>query len=80
VTSAAKAFGVPIDSDPRALAILHDWVKTTGTEMNEAHLRMTRIPKGAGSHPQQGVGVASLLDRQCNRDGERALHPAGNAR
>jgi hypothetical protein len=38
---------VPIDSDPRALAILHEWVKTTGAEMNEARLRMTRIPKGA---------------------------------
>jgi molybdopterin-biosynthesis enzyme MoeA-like protein len=37
----AKAFGVPIDSDPRALAILHEWVKTTGAEMNEARLRMT---------------------------------------
>jgi len=22
---AAKAFGVPIDTDPRALAILHEW-------------------------------------------------------
>src|SRR5881398_1067125 len=28
--SVAKAFGVSIDSDPRALAILHEWVKTTG--------------------------------------------------
>jgi molybdopterin-biosynthesis enzyme MoeA-like protein len=43
----AKAFGVPIDSDPRALAILHEWMKTTGAEMNEARLRMTRLPKGA---------------------------------
>ena len=43
----AKAFGVPIDTDPRALAILHEWVKTTGAEMNEARLRMMRIPKGA---------------------------------
>ena len=43
----AKAFGVPIDTDPRALAILHEWVETTGTAMNEARLRMTRIPKGA---------------------------------
>ena len=31
----------------RALAILHEWVKTTGAEMNETRLRMTRIPKGA---------------------------------
>jgi molybdopterin-biosynthesis enzyme MoeA-like protein len=43
----AKAFGVPIDADPRALTILHEWVKATGAEMNEARLRMTRIPKGA---------------------------------
>jgi molybdopterin-biosynthesis enzyme MoeA-like protein len=42
----AMAFGVRIDSDPRALAILHEWVETTGAEMNEARLRMTRIPKG----------------------------------
>src|SRR5512132_1514210 len=42
----AKAFGVPIDNDPRALAILHEWVKTTGAEMNKARLRLTRIPKG----------------------------------
>jgi len=33
---AAKAFGVRIDTDPRALAVLHEWVKTTGAEMNEA--------------------------------------------
>jgi hypothetical protein len=32
----ARIHGVPIDSDPRALAILHEWVKTTGAEMNEA--------------------------------------------
>src|SRR5437016_5652827 len=43
----AKALGVPIDSDPRSLAILHEWVKMTGAEMNKARLRMTRIPKGA---------------------------------
>src|SRR5947209_11467781 len=45
--SVAKAFGVPIDIDPRALAILREWLEVTGAEMNEARLRMTRIPKGA---------------------------------
>src|SRR5881296_1456778 len=45
--SVAKAFGVPIDIDPRALAILREWLKVSGAEMNEARLRMTRIPKGA---------------------------------
>src|SRR5262245_24330712 len=43
----AKAFGVPIDVDPRALAILQERLRATGAEMNEAQLRMTRIPKGA---------------------------------
>src|SRR5215467_6052961 len=61
----AKAFGVPIDSDPRALAILHEWVKTTGAEMNEARLRMTRIPKGASSTRCHGAPGF----RKCNRDG-----------
>ena len=36
-----------IGTNPRALAILHKWVKTTGAKMNEARLRLTRIPKGA---------------------------------
>src|SRR5713226_2578819 len=43
----AKAFGVSIDVDPRALAIMQERLKAAGTEMNEARLRMTRIPKGA---------------------------------
>jgi molybdenum cofactor synthesis domain-containing protein len=45
--SVAKAFGVPIDVDPRALAILQERIKATGAEMNEARMRMTRIPNGA---------------------------------
>src|ERR1700720_160816 len=43
----ARAFGVPIDIDPRALAILHEWLNATGSEMSEARMRMTRIPNGA---------------------------------
>jgi molybdenum cofactor synthesis domain-containing protein len=45
--SVAKAFGVPIDVDPRALAILEERLAATGAQMNEARLRMTRIPQGA---------------------------------
>jgi molybdenum cofactor synthesis domain-containing protein len=45
--SVAKAFGVSIDYDPRAVAILQERVATMGTEMNEARMRMTRIPAGA---------------------------------
>ena len=43
----AKAFGVSIDFDPRAIAILGERLKQTGGEFNEARMRMTRIPAGA---------------------------------
>ncbi|MGD1886276.1 MAG: competence/damage-inducible protein A [Cohaesibacteraceae bacterium] len=43
----AKAFGVSIDVDPRARAVLSDWYDKTGREMNAARLRMTRIPQSA---------------------------------
>jgi molybdenum cofactor synthesis domain-containing protein len=43
----AKAFGVAIDHDPRAVAILSERLARTGGEMNEARMRMTRIPAGA---------------------------------
>ena len=45
--SVAKAFGVPIDYDPRAVKILKDRLSQTGAELNEARMRMTRIPQGA---------------------------------
>src|SRR5437763_12529567 len=41
----AKAFGVPIDVDPRARALL--LTRIAEKDMNEARLRMARIPKGA---------------------------------
>jgi molybdopterin-biosynthesis enzyme MoeA-like protein len=56
-----------------ALAILHEWVKTTGAEMNEARLRLTRIPKGADLILSKVSGAPGLLDRQCSRDGGRAI-------
>jgi len=43
----AKAFGVPIDYDARAVEIMTERVKQTGGFMNEARMRMTRIPAGA---------------------------------
>jgi molybdenum cofactor synthesis domain-containing protein len=45
--SIAKAFGVTIDYDPRAVKILQERLAQTGAELNEARLRMTRIPSGA---------------------------------
>jgi molybdenum cofactor synthesis domain-containing protein len=41
----AKAFGVPIDHDPRAVALLRERHKPE--DLNEARLRMARIPQGA---------------------------------
>jgi molybdenum cofactor synthesis domain-containing protein len=41
----AKAFGVPIDFDPRAVAILAE--RYGKADLNEARMRMARIPAGA---------------------------------
>jgi molybdenum cofactor synthesis domain-containing protein len=43
----AKAFGVTIGVDPRAVALMEERFKTMGTTMNEARLRMARVPAGA---------------------------------
>lgn len=43
----AKAFGVPIRHDPRAVEIMSARVAQTGGTMNEARMRMTRLPAGA---------------------------------
>ena len=43
----AKAFGVPLDVHPDAVAILKERLAKTGGELNEARLRMARIPAGA---------------------------------
>jgi molybdenum cofactor synthesis domain-containing protein len=48
--SVAQAFGVPIDHDPRAVALLKERFKG---ELNEARLRMTRIPTGAELIPNK---------------------------
>jgi molybdenum cofactor synthesis domain-containing protein len=45
--SVAKAFGVPIGHDPRVVEMLRERFAKSGTEMNEARMRMARIPKGA---------------------------------
>ncbi len=42
----AKAFGVPIDYDPRVVEILRARLAQTGGVMNEARMRMTRVPVG----------------------------------
>ena len=42
----AKAFGVPLELNPRAVAILRERFTPRGVELNEARLRMARVPKG----------------------------------
>jgi molybdenum cofactor synthesis domain-containing protein len=43
----AKAFGVPIVHHPQAVELMRARVAETGGVMNEARMRMTRIPVGA---------------------------------
>lgn len=45
--SVAKALGVSIDIDPRALELLMAYFAKRGVEATPARLRMARIPKGA---------------------------------
>ena len=42
----AKAFGVPLHFHPEAIAILKERLAKMGGELNEARMRMTRIPQG----------------------------------
>ena len=45
IATLAKAFGVTIDYDPRAVAIMRE--RFPDQELNAARMRMTRIPAGA---------------------------------
>src|SRR6188768_1886943 len=45
--SVAKAFGVPIGHHPEVVELLRARFAERGTEMNEARMRMARIPQGA---------------------------------
>jgi molybdenum cofactor synthesis domain-containing protein len=43
----AKAFGVGIDVDPRALALMKPYYEKRGLELTPARLRMARLPDGS---------------------------------
>jgi molybdenum cofactor synthesis domain-containing protein len=45
--SVAKAFGVPIDYHPQAIALMKAHFTAMGTDLNEARMRMARVPAGA---------------------------------
>jgi molybdenum cofactor synthesis domain-containing protein len=49
--SVAKAFGLAIDIDQRAVDLLMPFWKGRGIEPNESRLRMARIPEGASLIP-----------------------------
>ena len=51
--SVAKAFGVGIDHHPRAVAVMKARFDALGTEMNEARMRMARVPNGAELVPNK---------------------------
>jgi molybdenum cofactor synthesis domain-containing protein len=42
----AKAFGLPLHYHPDAVAIMRERIAKTGGVMNEARMRMTRVPEG----------------------------------
>ena len=42
----AKAFGVPLEYHPQAVEIMRKRIAASGGEMNEARMRMTRVPQG----------------------------------
>ena len=76
----AKAFGVSIDVDPRALAILQERVEATGTRDERSAPAHDAHSQGRRPRAQQGVGRARHLDRQRHRHGGRAVDHAGDAR
>jgi molybdenum cofactor synthesis domain-containing protein len=45
--SVAKAFGVAIDYHPQAVALMKAHFAARGTDLNEARMRMARMPAGA---------------------------------
>jgi molybdenum cofactor synthesis domain-containing protein len=55
--SIAKAFGVPIDVDQRALDLLLPYYKKRGSEITPGRLRMARIPEG-GEMIENSISVA----------------------
>jgi molybdenum cofactor synthesis domain-containing protein len=61
--SIAKAFGVAIDHDPRAVEILNAFWAGRGIEPNEARMRMARIPAGAELIPNKVSAAPGFVIR-----------------
>ena len=72
--SVARAFGVGIDHHPE---VVERFRARFGAEINEARLRMARIPDGADADLQREGSRARIHARQCRRHGRRAGDHAG---
>jgi len=59
VDAVAEALGVPVVVHPEARAILEDYYRTRGG-LNEARLRMARVPEGAGLIPNAMSGAPGI--------------------
>ena len=59
VDAVAKAFGVPVVVHPEARRILEDYYSTRGG-LNEARLRMARVPEGADLIPNRMSGAPGI--------------------
>ncbi len=55
--SIAKTFNVALEFHPEAVRIISERAAAMGTEMNEARMRMARIPKGASLVPNKVSGA-----------------------
>lgn len=59
VDAVAEAFGVPVVEDPEARAILEDYYATRGG-LNDARLRMARVPDGSELIPNKMSGAPGI--------------------
>ena len=60
VDSIAAAFGVPVVVHPEARRILEDYYRGRGLEVNDARLRMARVPQGAELIPNEHSGAPGV--------------------
>jgi molybdenum cofactor synthesis domain-containing protein len=60
VDAIAQALGVPVVVHPEARAILEDYYTSKGSALNEARLRMARVPEGADLIPNRYSGAPGI--------------------
>lgn len=60
VDAVAEALGVPVVVHPEARAMLERYYKSIDAELNEARLRMARVPEGADLIPNRMSGAPGI--------------------